>query len=133
MRRQAGLHEGVILKTLAIVLSLFAFAAQARDVSITWDDYAAQEPGAVGIHVYTQEFNYTQSACQAATTTRQTNAPIPATAISYIITGLDDALTYCIWVRGINAAGVESDYSNAAMFFAPRPPFAGPGNVQVTP
>ena len=123
------------MKLLAIILGLLAIVSvvEARDVTVTWDDYAAQEPTAVGINVYTQEFDYSKSACQRATTTRQTNAPIPAAAITYVITGLDDALTYCIWIRGINAAGVESDYSNAAMHFAPSLPFSGPENVSVSP
>lgn len=122
------------MRSLFFLLTIFVVTmAQARDATIAWDDYSAQEPNAVGVHVYTQTFDYGASACVSSSTTRITDAPLPVTDTTYTITGLLDDQTYCVWVRGIDANGVESDFSNAAMIFSPKVPFTGPSGVRVAP
>ena len=133
-----------MIRLMVIVsIALACGTAHARDITLHWDEYT--DVSAVGFHVYAQEYDFTKQACQSINptdstlpqATRLTTAVIPRTdsddePIVQHTLAVDDDKSYCLFLRGVDAGGNESDNSNAVLFFAPKLPIAIP-NARAVP
>lgn len=113
-----------------VIASVAAMSGQAGSLTVTWTRFSGDDGGSP----ITSYHAYAFASGAAPTTTRKgSGCTTNGSALSCVLTGLQNGTTYSVQVYAVNAATEQGPWSASVLTGTPNGPVSGAGLITITP